>query len=208
MVQRAGRVAMVVLTGGIASGKTTISDRFAELGVPILDTDQISRELVKTGTSGLKAVVEAFGPRIVGADGSLDRQALRDIVFNNPLDRERLEAILHPLIEAEVRQQMQSLTAEPYCVVVVPLLVETGLFPDADLVITVDVPEALQRSRLKRRDGLPDETIEQIMTAQASRSERLARADIALDNTGSVEDVCKQVDRLHTALLRRFGQPE
>lgn len=199
---------MVVLTGGIASGKTTISDRFAALGVPVLDTDQISRDMVKIGSPGLKAVIDAFGDRAVASDGSLDRNALRTIVFNSPKDRERLEAILHPLIEAEVRQQMRSLTGAPYCLVVVPLLVETGLFPDADLVITVDVPEDLQRARLSRRDGLPDDTIEQIMAAQAKRSERSAVADVVIDNTGPIETVFQQVERLHADLLRRFGQPD
>jgi dephospho-CoA kinase len=198
---------MVILTGGIAAGKTTVSDRFVELGVPVLDTDQISRALVSAGSPGLRAVIEAFGPRILGDDGSLNRKALRDIVFNNPEDRGRLESILHPLIEAEVHQQVRALRDTPYCVVVVPLLIETGLFPEADYVVVADVPEDVQRSRLKQRDGLPDKTIQQIMGAQASRSERLARADKVLDNTATVAALSKQVDSLHAELLRRFRQP-
>jgi len=197
-------VPVVVLTGGIASGKTSVSDQLAELGTPVIDTDRIARDVVAPGTEGLKAVIQAFGTGIQMADGALDRKALGRLVFADDAARKRLEAILHPLIERNTRQQINSLDSVPYCLVVVPLLVETGLFPDADLVVTVDVPEETQRQRLKSRDGLSDETISQMLKAQASRDQRLARADIVLTNTGSQQELRRKTARLHEDLIDHF----
>jgi dephospho-CoA kinase len=197
-------VPVVVLTGGIASGKTTVSDRLAELGVPVLDTDLIAREVVAPGSAGLASVVQTFGKDITLSDGSLDRKALGRRVFADDQARKQLESILHPLIERSTRDQIKALHNVPYCLVVVPLLVETGLFPDADLVVSVDVPEHTQRERLKARDGLSDDAISQILNAQASREQRLARADIVLSNDGSSEMLSRKAERLHQNLIDRF----
>lgn len=197
-------VPVVVLTGGIASGKTAVSDRLAELGVPVIDTDRIARDVVAPGTDGLQAVTRAFGTDLVLADGNLDRKALGRVVFADDKARKRLEGILHPLIEHEARQQIQALGPVPYCLLVVPLLVETGLFKDANLVVTVDVPEETQRERLKTRDSLSDETITRMLQAQASREQRLACADIVLTNTGSHQALGQKAERLHEHLISHF----
>lgn len=196
---------MVALTGGIASGKTAVSDRLAALGIPVVDTDLIARDVVAPGTPGLAAVETAFGPAVLRPDGALDRKALGSKVFQNATARERLEGILHPLIEAEARARVRRLPAAPYCVLVVPLLVESGLFADADLVVVVDVPETLQRQRLAARDGVDDLTVDRILAAQAKREVRLARADRVIENTGSPADLKDRVDRLHADLLEHFG---
>lgn len=204
MSTAAGTTPIVALTGGIASGKTAVSQRMEALGVPIVDTDRIAREVVAPGTPGLAAVTRAFGSDVLGPDGTLDRKALGSRVFRDPESRKRLEQILHPLIEAHARDRIRKLAGAPYCVLVVPLLVESGLFPDADLVVVVDVPEALQRKRLRQRERVDDPAIDRILAAQAERAARLARADRVIENTGSLADLNQQVDRLHEDLLERF----
>ncbi|MFP4207571.1 MAG: dephospho-CoA kinase [Wenzhouxiangella sp.] len=199
---------IVVLTGGIASGKTAVSDRLARLGVPVIDTDRLARELVEPGSSGLSEVVSAFGPTVLSPDGTLDRKRVGHLIFDDPEARQKLESILHPRIEAAARARVGQLKNAPYCVLVVPLLIETGLFPDADLVVVVDIPEALQRERLHQRDAIDDALIDRILAAQAGRQQRLARADRVLDNSGTPADLQAQVDHLHQALLARFARPD
>ncbi len=199
--QGAPSVPIVVLTGGIASGKSAVSSRLAQLGIPVVDTDEIAREVVERNTPGLKALVEAFGSEILLTDGALDRRALKRLIFQDDKARIKLESILHPLIERSARDQIKAIKNAPYCLVVVPLLVESGLFPDADLVVTVDVSEETQRQRLKSRDGLSDETISQILRAQASRDQRLERADLVLTNSDSLEALEAQIERLQKHLL-------
>ncbi|MGY6555430.1 MAG: dephospho-CoA kinase [Wenzhouxiangella sp.] len=196
---------VLVLTGGVASGKSAVSEQFSALGVPVIDTDVLARELVQPGSEALGCIVEAFGDEILQADGSLDRTALRRLVFSRPEARQRLESILHPRIEAAARARIAALKPTAYCVLVVPLLVETGLFSDADQVLVVDTSEALQLQRLIRRDGIDEDAARRMLAAQASRSERLARADHVFDNRDGLEALRAQVNQLHKALHRHYG---
>lgn len=192
---------LVVLTGGVASGKTTVSDRLAHSGAPVIDTDVIAREVVSPGSPGLDRIVETFGADILDESGSLDRRSLREQVFARPRQRRRLERILHPLIEKEARRQIARFQSADYVVLVVPLLVESGLFEDADRVVVVDVPESLQIRRLLARDGVEREKAEAMLAAQASRAERLAVADEVIENTGTLEGLGQASDALHKRLV-------
>ena len=186
---------VVGLTGGIASGKTAVSDRFAALGAPVIDTDVISREVVARNTPGLELVRQRFGQAVLAPDGLLDRQALRALVFEDAQARRDLEAILHPRIQAEVIKRIDALNG-PYCVVVVPLLVGSDLLDLMDTIVTVDVPESVQIQRLKARDGGSEAQAQAILAAQASRDARLAIADHVITNTGSLDALYAQVDAL------------
>jgi dephospho-CoA kinase len=190
----------VALTGGIASGKSTVADLFAELGVPVIDTDLIAREVVEPGRLALAAVVEAFGHEVLAADGSLDRRRLRERVFADPADRRRLEAILHPAIRAEMERQSQA-AAGAYQLLVIPLLAEGGRRDHVDRVLLVDAPESTQIERLIRRDGGTREQAEAALRAQASRAQRRAIADDVLENTGEPATLRPQVAALHARYL-------
>jgi len=188
----------VALTGGIASGKTTVANLFAAHGIPLVDSDLIAREVVEPGQPALAAVADAFGPDVLGPDGRLDRRRLRDIIFSDPTARARLEAILHPAIRAEMeRQSAAAAEVGPYQVLVIPLLAEGGQRDRADRVLVVDVPEALQVERLMARYTVSREQAQASLQAQASRAARLEIADDVVANTGRIEDVREQVARLH-----------
>ena len=193
---------VVVLTGGIASGKTAASDAFAALGVPIVDTDRIAREVVEPGSEGLAEVAAAFGAEIL-TGGELDRAALRRRIFEDPDARRRLEAIVHPRIAAEARSRLADLDS-PYAILVVPLLIESGLFTEADRVLVIDAPESLQLQRLIERDGVTRADAEAALAAQSTRDRRLARADDVIVNTGSLDALRREVERLD-ARYRRLG---
>ncbi len=193
---------MFALTGGIASGKSAVSDQLAELGATIIDTDMIAREVVEPGQPGLQQVVEAFGKEVLDTDGHLDRRQLRERVFADEQERKRLEAILHPLIESRVRECIAASRDAPMIVLVVPLLVESGLFGDVDGVIVVDVPEPIQIERLLRRDGIDKDQAESILAAQATREQRLAVADFVVDNSGSLEALEEQVKKIFLSQRR------
>ena len=185
----------VALTGGIASGKSTVADLFAARGVPVIDTDLIAREVVEPGTPALAAVVEAFGPEVLGADGRLDRRRMRERIFGDAAARRRLEGILHPAIRAEMARR--SLAAGgPYQVLVIPLLAEGGRRDHVDRVLLVDVPEELQVERLMRRDGVSREQAAASLGAQAGRAARLAIADDVILNTGRADDLDHEVTAL------------
>lgn len=190
---------VIALTGGIASGKTAVSDRFAARGAIVVDTDRIARNVVRPGSRGLSLLIEVFGASIVDAEGQLDRAALRALIFSDDAARQRVNAVLHPLIEAEARAAVDAAEG-PYVILVVPLLVETGLFGDADRVLVVDVPVALQVERLQARDGVDEAQARATLAAQASREQRLSMADDVIDNTGSLKALDAQVD----ALDRRY----
>jgi len=193
---------ILVLTGGIASGKTAVSDRLAASGIRVIDTDVIARDVVAPGSPGLTRILKVFGEDMLQANGALDRKALRQRIFDSESARHQLNSITHPLIEEEVRAAIDAAYGENAVVLVVPLLIESGLFEDADEVIVVDVPEQIQIERLMRRDGIDAEQAERILNAQASRQERLARADRVIDNSGSLRDLEAQVDRL----IEQLGQ--
>lgn len=191
----------VGLTGGIGSGKSTVANLFAELGTPVIDTDLIASQLTAPGSAALDAIQASFSADVMQADGSLDRAALRHLVFGDVVARRKLEAILHPLIRREVAQALATVDA-PYVLIVIPLLVETGAYRDLlNRVLVVDCPEALQISRVEARNGLAHEEVLAILAAQASRAERLAEANDVIVNTTSMEDLHDQVAALHQAYL-------
>lgn len=192
---------IIGLTGGIASGKTTVADLFAARGVPLVDADVSAREVVAPGSSGLAAVVEAFGSEILTTTGELDRRALRARVFGQPEERRRLESILHPLIRQHLQDSLQALSA-PYALLVAPLLLEGDLSKAVQRVLVVDVPEEVQIARVMSRDGSSREEAEAILRAQMSRQERLARADDVIVNDGDLDALEPQVERLHRQYLR------
>jgi dephospho-CoA kinase len=194
----------VALTGGIASGKSTVAALFAERGVPVIDTDVIAREVVEPGRPALAAVTDAFGTEILGADGRLDRRRLREQVFADAAMRRRLEAILHPAIRTEMQRQ-SALAGGPYQVLVIPLLTEGGQTDHVDRVLLVDVPESTQIERLMQRDGASALQAQAALDAQASRSERLAIADDVLQNTGKPVDLREAVARLHEKYITLAG---
>jgi len=183
----------VGLTGGVASGKSTVSAMLAELGAVVIDADVLAREVVAPGTDGLAEVVEAFGPDVLGSDGALDRPALGAIVFGDEARRRVLEGIIHPRVRA--RAAAIEATAPPGAVVVhdIPLLTETGQAASFDAVVVVDVPVATQVQRMVEQRGLTRAEAEARVAAQASREERLAVATHVVDNTGTLEELRTRV---------------
>jgi len=198
---------VVGLTGGIGSGKSTVADSFAAHGVPVIDTDVIARELTGPGGAALEAIRTAFGEAVIQADGTLDRAALRRHVFSDSASRQRLEAILHPLIRQRAEQALATLTA-PYALIVIPLLVETGAYRDVlDRVLVVDCPEDQQIARVMARSGLTRDEVAAILAAQASRAERLAVADDVILNTAPPDALRSEVARLHQTYLALAASP-
>ena len=190
------------LTGGIASGKSTVAELFAGRGVPVLDTDRIARDVVEPGQPALAAVMAEFGTGILGPDGRLDRAALRARIFSDPEARRKLEAILHPAIRAELARQ-SAVAGGPYQVLVIPLLVEGGRIDAVDRVLVVDCPVEIQLERVKTRDGETLESAAKILAAQASREARLAAADDVIVNAGSPEELAAQVAALDLEYRKR-----
>ncbi|EMI5804319.1 TPA: dephospho-CoA kinase [Klebsiella aerogenes] len=195
----------VALTGGIGSGKSTVADEFAHLGVTVIDADIIARQVVEPGTPALLAIAERFGPQMLNDDGCLNRRRLRERIFAHSEDKAWLNALLHPLIQQETRRQMQASTS-PYLLWVVPLLVENRLTDKADRVLVVDVPKETQIERTMRRDGVSREHAEHILAAQATREQRLAAADDVIENMGSADAVASHVARLHEKYLMLASQ--
>ncbi len=201
----------IALTGGIASGKTTVSDMFADRGVPIIDADLLAREAVQKGSTGLAQVVARFGQQITDEQGNLDRAALRAIVFNDEATRSDLEAIIHPIVRSLTQQRMAEVQADGalFCITVIPLLAESGRQNHYDYVIVVDVDEDTQLQRLLERDGNSEAQSRRIIASQASRAERLEIADYVIENHSShtLEALQAQVDALHatfTTLASNF----
>ena len=196
-----GRRLRIGLTGGIASGKSTVAQRFLELGVPVIDADEAARAVVEPGTPGLAEVLTRFGSGVVAENGALDRRALRDLIFKDPGSRRDLEAILHPLIRTDM-ERSADLAVGPYVVMAIPLLVENGSSARVDRILVVDLDEAVQLQRVMARDGGTEEQARAILASQASRSARLAAADDVLLNTGTVADLRQALDQLHERYLR------
>jgi dephospho-CoA kinase len=191
----------VALTGGVASGKTTVSNLFAALGVPIIDSDVIAREVVAPGTALLLEIFERFGPGLQQADGSLDRTALRARIFANDADRRQLEALMHPAIRAR-SDELAARAVGSYLMFVIPLLVETGGAAYFGRVLVVDCPEALQLERLQLRDHCDLRQAQAILATQASRAARLAVADDVISNDGTTLSLKEQVRALHDTYLK------
>ncbi len=184
------------LTGGIGSGKSTVSDIFQSLGVPVIDSDLIAREVVQPGEPGLEGIIQHFGKEILQSDGSLDRQRLRNLVFDDETARKHLEQILHPLIRQRSQQRLATLNT-PYAILAIPLLVETGLSDSVDRVLVVDCPELVQIERICSRDGINPDQAQAILAAQCSRKQRLEAADDIIDNYQSIDNLTQAVASLH-----------
>lgn len=195
------------LTGGIGSGKSAAAERFVELGVHLVDADQAARWVVEPGRPALASIVERFGPGVLLGDGQLDRAALRQLIFADPVQRQWLEQLLHPLIGQEIFSYLAK-AESPYAVYVSPLLIESGQYRKVQRVLVIDVPEAVQVARTLARDNTSAEQVQAILKAQLRRDERLAHADDVLVNDGDLAALHGQIDRLHDFYLTlRGGQP-
>ena len=195
-----GRPLRIGLTGGIASGKSTVADLFSEHDVPVIDTDVIARQLVQKGKPALDEIRSAFGDDVFDANGRLDRESMRKIVFSDASRRQELESILHPGIRDEAIAQ-SSAADGPYQMIVVPLLVGSSMREFMDRVLVVDCDEDTQIRRLKARDAENEEQARRILAVQASRQDRLAIADDVISNDGDLADTRSQVDGLHSKYL-------
>ena len=187
---------IVGLTGGIGSGKSAAAGHFARLGVPIIDTDLIARQMVEPGQPALTEIVQTFGAEIVTDAGQLDRPALRQLIFADSSKRHALEAILHPRIRTEMLRQATLLNA-PYTIFVIPLLVETGQQALVNHILVIDCDDEIRRQRLKQRDQMNDADITNAFAAQASREQRLANADEVINNSGDIHQLLHRVEQLH-----------
>ena len=204
-----GRRLLIGLTGGIASGKSTVAQGFMDLGVPVIDADVAAREVVAPGKPGLQQVIDRFGSRVVAENGELDRRALRELVFRDSGARRDLEAMLHPLIRAEMDRRA-AVAVGPYIVMAIPLLIEGGSRDRVDRILVVDVDEAVQLQRVMARDHCSAEQAQAILASQAPRTARLAAADDVLPNGGTVTELRQAVDALHQQYLRlaAAGHPD
>lgn len=189
------------LTGGIGSGKSTVCQMFAELGIPVIDTDAIAHQLVAPGQPALKQLTSAFGPDILDQEGQLDRALLRERVFGDAEKRHQLEAIMHPLIRLQMQEQLKALNAA-YVIIAIPLLLEKGWQSEVNRILVVDVDEALQVERTVKRDNITIDIARQIMRAQLPRQQRLEAADDIIHNEGDSTALRAQVENLHMRYLQ------
>jgi dephospho-CoA kinase len=200
---------VIALTGGIGSGKSSVADMLAKLGAAVIDTDEIAHQLTAPGQAGARAISEAFGAEYLAADGALDRKRMRELVFSDPAAKSKLEALLHPMIRAEVSARLQAVTAAttgsalaPYIVIVVPLLIETGAYRElASRVLVVDCDEQLQIERVSRRSALTTEAVGRIMANQVSRAVRIRNANDIVSNDGDLHALGSAVAALHGKYL-------
>lgn len=200
-------MAVVGLTGGIGSGKSTVARLFGALGVHWVDADDVAREVVEPGTPALAKIAEHFGQDILLPDGGLDRAALRRIVFDAPEERAWLEGLLHPVIREELMRQLHPDSyALPYVLLVSPLLLETDQHELVEKIVVVDVPVDVQVQRTMARDTNDREQVERIIAAQMPREQRLQKADNVVDNNLPMADVEQQVEALHQTFLAAFGR--
>jgi dephospho-CoA kinase len=202
--RRAAPVPRIALTGGVASGKSTVARLFQALGAKLIDTDQVSRDIVAPGMPALAAVVEQFGAGVLREDGTLDRARLRELVFADPSVRARLESITHPAIRERVTE-LSARAGGPYQIIAVPLLVETGTQCNYDRVLLVDCDPQVQMARLMARDGLDREQARRILAAQAPRESRLAIANDVIVNESDAAALAPRVESLHRSYLRLAG---
>ncbi len=197
-----GKVFTVVLTGGIASGKTAVSDHFARLGAAVIDTDRIAREIVEPGQPALREIASRMGAEYLDADGRLDRRKTRDAIFVDEKLRATLESILHPRIAREARRRVAG-RSEALCILVIPLYVGSGRYDWVDRVLVVDVDESVQIDRVTERDGISEQQARAILAAQPSREQRLRWADDVIDNRHSLAELHRRVEQLYDDYLER-----
>lgn len=193
------------LTGGIASGKSTVAQEFMRLGADVIDADDVAREVVAPGEPALDEIVQLFSPEVLNDSGELDRAALRKRVFNDKQARRQLESIIHPRVRKRL-EEAKNRSKAPYVILVVPLLAEGRLERMMDRILVVDVPEEVQIARLVQRDGIDRHLAERMLKAQASREQRLAIADDVFTNTGGLDSVSAVVRRLHNAYLKMSAE--
>lgn len=196
---------VVGVTGGIGSGKTAATDRFQERGITVVDADLASRVVVEPGRPALQAIAEHFGAHVIASDGSLDRRALREIVFTDPAQRKWLESLTHPLIAQEIVSQIQA-SRSPYTILASPLLLESGQSKMASRVLVIDVPVELQISRTVNRDDTTADGVNAIIAAQMSREDRLTKADDVICNDQDLKHLHAEVDQLHETYLEMTKQ--
>lgn len=189
------------LTGGIASGKSTVSKLFSDLGIAVIDADESARAVVKPGSPGLAAILNRFGPTVLDGGGCLNRRALRSLIFDDPTARRDLEAILHPLIR-DAMEKDAARAGGAYQIFAIPLLIEGGPSDRVDRILLVDVDEESQIRRVMARDQIEETQARAILAAQASRAARLAAADDVISNAGSVADLRHSVEKLHAQYLQ------
>lgn len=192
---------VIGLTGGIGSGKSTVAQLFSQKGITVIDTDQLAREVTQIGTKALEKIRDQFGPKVINSDGTLDRNALRKIIFVNENARTWLENLLHPLIRIEMQKLIQNATS-PYCIVVIPLLFETEPNPLIDRVLVVDTTEVEQMKRTQTRDNMTEEEVNSIIGSQITRAKRLSLAHDVILNTGTIQDLLPEIDRMHQYYLQ------
>jgi len=190
----------VGLTGGIGCGKSTVAEIFADLNIPVLDADQIAHSLVEKGQPALTRIQQEFGASILNPDGSLNRRHLREIVFSDLKQKQKLESILHPLIYKTLQAELEPLVA-PYCIISIPLLFETDMTHLVDRILVIDCPVETQIERVKIRDNLTIERIQSIIDNQVSRAYRIAKADDLIDNSTTDYRLAEQVKKLHNLYL-------
>ena len=194
----------VALTGGIGSGKTTVANKFEQLGVPVIDSDIISREIVEPGQSCLNKIIQHFGDELLTKEKVLNREKLRNIIFNDDKAKEKLEEILHPSIYEEIDKKISKIDY-PYCLVVIPLLIETNAMGYFNRILVVDTAETMQIHRAQQRDNASEENIEKIIKSQVSREQRLKHADDIIENNLSIEELNNSVVELHKKYINLAG---
>lgn len=188
------------LTGGIASGKTTVSDIFRSLGAPVIDADETTRRITRRGEQAYKEIVSLFGDEILNKDGDLKRDRIKEIIFRDRDMKNKLEGIIHPKVQNDMEAQIAS-SDYPYCILSIPLLLESGADYRLDRILVIDIPEDKQLERTVKRDGIPEELALSIIRSQADRKQRISAADDVIKNTGDLKHLEKQVKILHQKYL-------
>jgi len=193
----------VGLTGGIGAGKSTVAELFSGMGVPVIDADQIAHQVVEPGKPALKKIINLFGNKIINHDGTLSRDILRKIVFSNDELRAQLESVIHPLVYTEIDNKIKKINY-PYCLIVIPLLLETEAHNKVDAVLVVDCAESAQINRVVNRDSISEEHVQDIIMTQATRLDRLKKADDIINNDDDINRLSDQVHALHLKYLDKL----
>ena len=194
---------VIGLTGGVASGKSTVAHLFQNLGAEIIDADQVAREVVAPGSEAYQKIVAHFGEWLVDQDRSLKRRALREVVFDDPKQRLWLEQLLHPLIREQLNLRAEQSPA-PYCILVIPLLTDRSHYPKMARILVVDTPEHVQLQRVQARDQITKQEAQAILNAQTTRETRLEMADDVIVNDGDINHLLQQVKALHQVYLNEY----